>query len=431
MPMSSPFILDEPIQEPKYFVGRKRHVRDILSRLWNMDSSSILGEWHAGKTSLLKYISNPGVLKQSGFDPIQYVFIYLDLLKIDRSENPLRFWNLVLEGVFQRVKDEDLRSAILAVQKRPDLDARDIGNLLEDMGAQGYKLVLLLDEFDNVTGNPNFDIEFYNKLRALAIGPNLVLITSSRRELVEACYSSNTSTSPFFNIFANIDVGLLTAEEANLLINNGLENTSVTFNQEEDEYLLVMAGCQPFFLQVACHNLYAAYVQGLESNERYHFVLDEMRKKAPSFFARVWNNATQEERITLTAMALLQVHQNKGDIDIDALRDLVSRVDKELRGLLRRGLINQKNDRYSLFSSLFQEWIVEFVFAPTGISGDTLNQLLGSFDDTRRSWIYPDYIKAISRVRPERHDLIKFWLEAEPRGVSERILSVMGKVVMS
>ena len=76
--------------------------------------------------------------------------------------------------------------------------------MFETIGEQGLTTVLLLDEFEYVTQNPNFGSDFFGGLRALAIHQNLPLVTSTRRELVDLCHSDEIKGSPFFNIFANV-----------------------------------------------------------------------------------------------------------------------------------------------------------------------------------------------------------------------------------
>ena len=69
---------------------------------------------------------------------------------------------------------------------------------------KGMTTVLLMDEFEYVTQNPNFKSDFFGGLRALAIHHGVALIPATRRELVDLCHSDEIKGSPFFNIFANV-----------------------------------------------------------------------------------------------------------------------------------------------------------------------------------------------------------------------------------
>lgn len=82
---------------------------------------------------------------------------------------------------------------------------------MEDLGLH---IVLLIDEFENVGDNDNFGPDFYYGLRSLAIHHDLALITSTRVDLVEIAHSDEVRSSPFFNIFATINLQPLSPEPA-------------------------------------------------------------------------------------------------------------------------------------------------------------------------------------------------------------------------
>lgn len=65
---SNPFTYGNPISDPHRFVGRAREVEQIFGRLRNeeFESSSLVGDHRIGKTSLLKYLANPGVREVHG-----------------------------------------------------------------------------------------------------------------------------------------------------------------------------------------------------------------------------------------------------------------------------------------------------------------------------------------------------------------------------
>ena len=79
--LNNPYTYGNPMSDPKRFVGRKREIEQVFSRLRNpeFESSSIVGERRSGKTSLLNYIAHPDIISTNGLDPTKYLFVYLDL----------------------------------------------------------------------------------------------------------------------------------------------------------------------------------------------------------------------------------------------------------------------------------------------------------------------------------------------------------------
>ena len=91
----------------------------------------------------------------------------------------------------------------------------------------GQHIVFLLDEFEHVTENANFGPDFYYGLRSLMIHHKVALVTSSRLELIELCHSEAVKSSPFFNIFANINLRLFSDADWQLLVSRSLSGTGV------------------------------------------------------------------------------------------------------------------------------------------------------------------------------------------------------------
>src|SRR4029079_1413754 len=90
--------------------------------------------------------------------------------------------------------------------------------MLEAFRRDGRKLVVLFDEFDAITTNRAFDLEFYSFLRSIANNYDVAYVTSSARDLQELCHTQLIADSPFFNIFTNVFLRALTRKEAIELI---------------------------------------------------------------------------------------------------------------------------------------------------------------------------------------------------------------------
>ena len=77
----------------------------------------------------------------------------------------------------------------------------------------------MLDEFESLARNAQFDPDFYGELRSLAGELGLVILTASKRSLYDLTYeNSSTLSSPFFNIFSEMPIGLMTLEDARQIL---------------------------------------------------------------------------------------------------------------------------------------------------------------------------------------------------------------------
>jgi hypothetical protein len=203
-------------------------------------------------------------------------------------------------------QDDEVKRMLEEMREIVPIDNFALADLFDTIDDKDLHVVFMLDEFEHVTGNENFGPDFFYGLRSLASHHNLALITSSRRELIELCHSEAIRSSPFFNIFANINVRLFSEPEARKLISQSLIGTGVSLTDPEIDTLLRIAGYHPYFLQAACYFLFEAYANNLSSDERMEFLVKEFREDATPHLDDYWHNSDDHEKIVLTALALLE-----------------------------------------------------------------------------------------------------------------------------
>ena len=358
----NPFTYGNPISDPERFFGRQREVEQVFSRLRNREaeSSSIVGERRMGKTSLLHYLAHPQVRQKYSVDSPQYVFIYTDLQMVDTSMTPDRLVRRLMRQLVLDAQDEDLKRAAEELRQAEIIDNFALADLFDVVDLKGLHVVMLLDEFEKVTTNTNFGPDFFYGLRSLAIQHNLTLVTSSRTELIELTHSEAIKSSPFFNIFANINVRLFIELEARQLISSSLEGSGVQFSQPDIELLFRIAGYHPFFLQAACHFLFEAYLNSLDPAGRTKFLIKEFGEEAAPHMDDLWLNSRESEKIVLTSLALLEKGSSASEksFSVARLRDMYTRSEQTLAQLEKRGLLAQMDGGYRLFNNSFSQWIL-------------------------------------------------------------------------
>ncbi|HXV98012.1 MAG TPA: hypothetical protein VEC93_06280, partial [Anaerolineae bacterium] len=247
-------------------------------------------------------------------------------------------------------------------------------------------IVLLLDGFDQVTRNRNFDSDFFGGLRALAIHHNLALITSSRQDLVQLTHSEQVRSSPFFNIFATINLRNFSEQDATELIDKYSEGTGVRFLLSELNVIFAIAGYNPNFLQMACHHLFMAHQQGLDDAARRRYLTDEARREMDPLFKDFWTSSSPAQQILLTVLALRELERKagkntqanafntafvgsggRGEDMVADLERFYARASQVIGDLENRGLVikNPETSGYHLFSTELSEWIADEIVGDT------------------------------------------------------------------
>ena len=263
----NPFTFGNPIKDPARFYGRSEDLRQIVNRLRSSahESTSIVGERRIGKTSLLKYLDTPEVAERLGLPKSEFCMVYIDFQGLT-DITPVRFWQRVLRKIERSICLPELVPQIQTLRDLSSIDLFDLEDMFEAIASRGLTTVLMLDEFEYVTQNPNFGSDFFGGLRALAIHQNLPLVTATRRELVDLCHSEELKGSPFFNIFANVVLRPFNHSEVLEMLDGYLQGSPIQFSEREKELVLGLGGGYPFFTQMAGNYLVEARLKNLEGD---------------------------------------------------------------------------------------------------------------------------------------------------------------------
>ena len=252
--------------------------------------------------------------------------------------------------------------------EKKEIDSYDLDFLFELIDDKGHHVVLLMDEFEHLARNQNIGPEVHYGLRSLAIHHNLAYLTASRRDLVDLSPSDDIRSSPLFNIFANVWLPLFATDIARELLEGSLAATSTRFTDSEVQYLTLLSGCHPFFLQMASALLYDACQQNLPEQERAALLAAQLREQAAPHLEHLWKISEDPERIVLTILAIWEDSAHAGDHEPTTanLTRLYTRAQAILAGLFRRALLSSYNGSLRLFSPVFGEWIRSELLSQAG-----------------------------------------------------------------
>ncbi len=363
----NPFTFGNPIRDPERFFGRQDELRQVASRLLSSvhESTAVVGERRTGKTSLLLHLSHPQVMERLGLDAQHYCMVYIDFQGLV-DITPQRFWQRLLKKMARAVCHQGLQAEIESLLKMPEYDLFDLEDLFESAASAGLTTVLLLDEFEYITQNPNFKADFFGGLRGLAIHHNLPLVTATRRDLVDLCHSDEIKGSPFFNIFASVTLRPFSRQEVYDLVNDYTKNSEVQPDTAETDLVYQLSGGSPFFTQMAGYYLVEAGLKGVPSDRLPAAVAADFDAQADPHFSYLWTHCSESEKITLLGVISLrrQKASRKSLPNLENLERLHARAPLDVPNLLKRGLLLKEADAsYRLFSPSLERWIAREIVA--------------------------------------------------------------------
>ena len=357
----NPYLNRVMIKNHEDFFGRAQEVKRIYARLnaTPPGSISIVGERKIGKSSLLNHVYARAQRHRYLEQAEKTVMVFLDL----QQEKGMSMESFV--GALLGIASFELRGRIDISSCALSLDG--VKDLVERLQAAGFRLAIILDEFEAVTTNPNFNLEFFSFLRFLANHYDVSYITSSARDLQVLCHTKEISDSPFFNIFSTMRLSVFQRAEAEELIRIPSERIGKPLAPYA-ERIVRMAGLFPFFLQLACSHAIEHLDEHPDAREPdFDEISRRFYEEAKLHFRYIWEGFDDHERSTV-----LRVARGKGMPD--ALKHVLAELES-------RQYVASDGDRPRLFSSAFDE----FVRAGQGGKPSILDRLLGRSGSGSRS----------------------------------------------
>ena len=295
--MQNPYVSRGPVRRPEMFYNRDHDLEEISAFLRGNQSISIVGPRKIGKTSLLFHLLRPEVQAELGLGG-EYLFVYLDCEVLGNCKVEEIFGQFAADMTAaleeQKLPAEPALEAAVARPTRLSFEAA-----VRQLNRRGLRVALILDEFERLSANPNLDLNFFNALRSAAGRYQLVYLTASARPLIQLTYSGQSQdvlSSPFFNIFAPVFLGLMPEADARCLIREPAGRAGVPFSPAMEDFIYDLSGGHPLALQIACFH-------ALDHPGDRETVEREAMQELSAHFEYYWRNLSEAEQSTLRHLA--------------------------------------------------------------------------------------------------------------------------------
>jgi serine/threonine-protein kinase len=336
--MMTSFNYNIPVSDPEHFLGRRALVSKIYARIGagRPQSVSIVGDIKIGKTSLLSYLAHEKVKYSMLNNPEEYIFLYIPC-RTD-SQLTLRTFTGLLYHMTRKYSENSDQESL-------QLEYNYFKRLVENLHKQNKKIILFLDDFNLITLNPAFPLEFFSFLRSLANNYNLAYITTSYEDLQKLCVSKDIEESPFFNIFTNMSLRGLETDEIDSLFQ--IASDDFEYNIEDHKnYLIDLVGTGPYPLQIAC------YLLQKHKKEHAEFTPDTKKQfealiyeNLHDYYEQLWKHMEETHQSILSSLAV--------EKPIPEAKQYL------IRDLIKKNYIVSNNGRSQFSSTLLQNFVLE------------------------------------------------------------------------
>ncbi len=322
--LANPYIYRGPVRAPDMFFGREHELREIIAFLNGNQSVSIVGPRKIGKTSLLFHLMRSENWPALGMHP-NNLLAYLDCEVLGEGGHEEIFGTFAAE--IAAALDERSLPPEPALQAAIDQPTRlSFERAVRKLNQRDLRVVLILDEFERLSTNESLNVNFFNALRSAAGRYQLAYITASAQPLIQLTYSGRSQeilSSPFFNIFAPLYLGLLSEEEARQIIEQPAHRVGRPFLNEIKDYIYALVGGYPLGLQVACFHTLELLREEQEPNR--HEIEHRTMQELQPHFEYCWHNLTLLEQDTLRRVPEAAARAPTDTTIRAILRDLVQK----------------------------------------------------------------------------------------------------------
>ena len=267
---------------PQGFYGREKAILHLKNRIGASDPASvnIVGFRRNGKTSLLRYIrESPSTFFLDSQKPL---IVNLDL-QLKRFHKP--------EGIVEGLRREITKlTGNQPWAKEDNDDDFEVEDGLQRLVDEGYRLIVMLDEFEYIS---EFLTDFQgwgDDWRAKASAGFLTMVISSKRPLLEI-YDNVGVGSPFDNIFSRSMLGALETQAWQSLVRDGFQAKPHLLNYE---WIDKLTGGLPFYVQMAGWILWL-YEDFSQAEKEFYF-------QAKPRFQELWADLTAQEKLALRSV---------------------------------------------------------------------------------------------------------------------------------
>lgn len=344
------------------FIGRKREISLIRDRVLSLNygNLAIVGLPRVGKSSLgwqSIMIEKEKLLKEKTLvinmnigtinsTPNFYQDLINKVISILKKNAP----GLVLDNNFEKMTNINI-------------DFSEIQNFFTILRFNGFKVILILDEFDHVTNF--FKLEDFQFLRELSISPDtrICLITISRKTLKEI-EKENGGISNLYGVFRELNLGLFNATDLEDYWKH-FSNLGIYFSDEYKDSVCCKVGNHPFLMDFYNFEFFNNLKKTSVGEKFFSINEIEQEIRLPLFehFENMLNLLRQQDleskviQVVFGPVYDLSVLDTEKLIKYDFIKKILTKKKSEIFGD-NFGIQNNEDEGYICFSTYFTQYLL-------------------------------------------------------------------------
>jgi AAA+ ATPase superfamily predicted ATPase len=358
---ANPFKFGTVVDGP-YFTDREDELDKIASYLNSENHLILISPRRVGKTSLMRKI-----VKESGRHNV-----FLDMQLILSAED---FASQLLRRIYRIYPVQKLKSYIKSFRLIPVLNINpvtgetgisfnpgskefipleDVLNLIEKLGTDSKKIIVVLDEFQEIFRISSGLDRFLRSVMQNHMHINYVFMGSSESMIREIFEKKN---SPFYRFGSLMTLGKIGQDKfTQFLIGKFAVITDKS--KELSESILGITESHPYYTQQLAFTVWELIVRSGYSSDIVKTAADEIVRSHDNDYERLWNTLNRTDMIVLTGMSVSDLSPLSDEFSRLYGTGASSTVFSTLQRLARKGMLVKDGSVYKIDDPFFIRWIV-------------------------------------------------------------------------
>ncbi|MBL7218317.1 MAG: ATP-binding protein [Desulfobacteraceae bacterium] len=370
--MKNPFIYGETVSGDN-FCDRALEMEELVTDIKNSQNVIILSPRRYGKTSLIKQVLRKveaqGILTfyvdlYPAINKGKFIEIYAGAISAGIPGGVRQVVKRIKEylpRIIPKVVMDDQSFHLEFEFDQTGSISPNIDDLLcavdKEADRQNKSAVVVFDEFQEIANFDDDEIE--RKMRSVFQNHRNVsyIFMGSKTHLMRDIF--NNPNRPFYKSGKHFPLGRIDREELSLFAKRKFSEQDIVVGNSELNRVLDSTECHPYYFQMLCNVLWELCMDSRVITEAdIDKALDILISRESSVYIAMWEELTLKQKNLMVALAKEESPEvfSKKFLETYGL-GLSSSIQKALKKLLKKELIQQENGSYRVYDLFFKKWI--------------------------------------------------------------------------
>jgi hypothetical protein len=368
----NPFVYGETVSGDN-FCDRAREIKELVADIKNGQNVIIFSPRRYGKTSLIKQalrkVKAQGILTfyidlYPAISKRKFIEIYAGAISAGIPGGVRQVVKRIKEylpRIIPKVVMDDQAFHLEFEFDRTGSISPNIDDLLcavnKEADRQNKSGVVVLDEFQEIANFDDDEIE--RKMRSVFQNHRNVsyIFMGSKTHLMRDIF--NNPNRPFYKSGKHFPLGKIDQKELSLFAKKKFLNQDIVIGYNELNSILNNTECHPYYFQMLCNVLWELCMDSRMITEAdIGKALDILISRESSTYIAMWEELTVKQKNLMVALAKEECPEvfSKKFLETYGLGPSSS-IQKALKKLLKKELIQQENGSYIIYDLFFKKWI--------------------------------------------------------------------------